>query len=444
MLHAVVLLALAASAPAATLDVGPNHAFARIEDANAQAQPGDVILVHSPADGRPYPQVAVLVRQKGLTFRAAPAKPTDRVALSGEGFAYTGSGRTPRAIFQFEPGADDCVLEGFDLSRAHNASHNGAGVRINQANHIRIRDCIIHDNDMGIMSNGDGTPSTAVDQRIENCVIHHNGDPGEPGQNHNLYLGGTSVTLSACAVHHSLTGHNVKSRAHHTRVEYCYIHDSANREFDLVDAGDTQRPDSDAVLMGNVIVKDPKCAGNRGVIHFGQDGGRNHRGTLYLAFNTITTPFISPVVDLSAPDAKAILIGNLVTNVGPRQSGQQIAEVRKGAKLTAISGAHNWFCGDFARSAESLRPNLDPETNRFQRSAEPLFRSPEQHDYSLTPAVAKTATVPAEVLKALKLPPVPGMPAANVEPPLKWQYHHLAGKEPRTNQASVELGAVAQ
>ena len=165
-------------------------------------------------------------------------------------------------------------------------------MRINQANHVTVRNCSIHDNDMGIMSNGDGSLATAVDQRIEECRIYRNGDPAEPGHNHNLYLGGTSVTLRFCEIHHSLTGHNVKSRAHYTRVEYCYVHHSANREFDLVDAAETARPQSDAVLLGNIIVKDPQCKGNRAVIHFGQDGGKEHNGTLYLAFNTIVTPFI--------------------------------------------------------------------------------------------------------------------------------------------------------
>ena len=240
---------------------------------------------------------------------AFPAAAKPYVAISGQGFDYSGAGSTPRAIFQFNPGADNCTLEGFELSGAHNSSHNGAGVRINQANHVAIRNCSIHDNDMGIMSNGDGSLATAVDQRIEECRIYRNGDPTEPGYNHNLYLGGTSVTLRFCEIHHSLTGHNVKSRAHHTRVEYCYVHHSANREFDLVDAAETARPQSDAVLLGNIIVKDPKCSGNRAVIHFGQDGGKGHNGTLYLAFNTIVTPFISPVVELSAAGAKARLAG---------------------------------------------------------------------------------------------------------------------------------------
>ncbi len=206
----------------------------------------------------PYERTAVYVRQERLTFRAVPAEGSRWVKVDGSGFDYSGRGSTPRAIFQFNAGTDHCVLEGFELCGAHNDSHNGAGVRINQANHVIVRNCSIHDNDMGIMSNGDGSPERGVNQLIEFCEIHHNGDPADPGYNHNLYLGGTSVTLRFCEVHSSLTGHNVKSRAHHNRVEYCYVHDSANREFDLVDAADTARPDSHAVLLGNIIVKAPQ------------------------------------------------------------------------------------------------------------------------------------------------------------------------------------------
>jgi hypothetical protein len=312
----VVVLLMVATASAATLEVGPGKRFARIEDANAQAQPGDVILVYPLADGQPYRQTAVFVRQPRLTFRAVPEEGSSGVKIDGSGFDYSGRGSTPRAIFQFNPGTDHCVLEGFELTGASNGSHNGAGVRINQANHVTIRHCSIHGNDMGIMSNGDGSLDRGVDQWIEFCRIHHNGSTADPGYNHNLYLGGTSVTMRFCEVHSSLTGHNYKSRAHFNRIEYCYLYDSANREFDLVDGADTTRSGSHAVLVGNLIVKDPNCRGNRAVIHFGQDGGREHDGTLYLRFNTVVTPFLAPVIELSAAKARAELIGNIIWDGG--------------------------------------------------------------------------------------------------------------------------------
>jgi hypothetical protein len=435
---ALVTLAGPCPASAATWEVGPGKPFSRIEEAAAKAQAGDVILVYPRAGGKPYDKTAVFVRQKNLTFRgvAGPDKDKPYVAISGQGFDFSGAGSTPRAIFQFNPGADSCTLEGFDLSGAHNSSHNGAGVRINQANHVAVRKCSIHDNDMGIMSNGDGSLATAVDQRIEECRIYHNGDPAEPGNNHNLYLGGTSVTLRFCEIHHSITGHNVKSRAHYTRVEYCYVHHSANREFDLVDAAETARSQSDAVLLGNIIAKDPKCSGNRAVIHFGQDGGKAHNGTLYLAFNTIVTPFIAPVVELSTSGAKARLVGNVLAS-GARQAGQKVAAVRGGATMPNIDGEANWFCGDFS----AQETGLDGKRNHFEPAGD-LFFGARDNNYRLPPKVAQRMIVPlSSTAVTLELPPAPGMPDTAALRPLEWQYHHPAGSEKRPTEQSVTAGA---
>lgn len=426
-------------ADAATLEVGPGKRFGQIEQANALAQPGDVVLVYPQPANHPYEKTAVFVRQKNLTFRAVPSHGRRWVPVSGQGFNYSGVGSTPRAIFQFNRGTDGCILEGFELLGAHNDSHNGAGVRINQANHVAIRNCSIHNNDMGIMSNGDGTPATAVDQRIEFCEIHHNGDQKQPGQNHNLYLGGTSVMLRFCEVHHSLTGHNVKSRAHDTRVEYCYVHDSANREFDLVDDRDTARPDSHAVLLGDIIVKDPKCSGNHAVIHFGQDGGRDHGGTLYLLFNTVITPFVSPVVELSAPNAKARLVGNLVSDGGQRQHGQQVASVRGGARTQNVTGNENWFSGDFGNK---IGTGIEPKTNLFQRAAAPLFANAAGHDYHLTDEALRVAKSTMSADK-IEVPAAPGVTTTENEPPLAWQYRHPAGKEKRSAARELMRGAYA-
>ncbi len=431
------LLLVGAVAEGDTLEVGSGKQFARIEDANAAARPGDVVLVY-PLDGnRPYEETAVYVRQPQLTFRAAAGEGKSRVKISGKGFDYSGRGSTPRAIFQFNAGADGCLLEGFELTDAHNGSHNGAGVRINQANHVTIRNCEIHGNDMGVMSNGDGTKARGLDQRIEHCLIHHNGSFEDPGYNHNLYLGGTSVALRFCEVHHSLTGHNVKSRAHHTRVEYCYIHDSANREFDLVDAADTERPESHAVILGCIVVKDPQSKGNRTVLHFGQDGGREHDGTVTLAFNTIQTPFISPVVDLSTPKAKARLIGNLVTDGGRRQANQTVLKVTKGAKPENASGEWNVFGGDFHVLSEAA---FDSKKNLFRRFDEPLFMDPGGNDYRLRPGPAGTLAIDTARVK-LQLPDFPGGDAEVFSTPLAWQYVHPAASEARRSGSKVTLGA---
>jgi len=238
-----------------------------------------------------------------------------------------------------------------------------------------------------------------------------------------VVLGGASVTLSYCEVHHSTVGHNVKSRAHHTRIEYSYIHDSANREFDLVDDRETAFAESHAVLLGNVIVKARDLKGNKTVIHFGQDGGKEHDGTLYLVHNTIVTPYISAVVDLSARRAKAYVLGNLIHDGGSGQRGQTLAAARGGAELSVVTAAHNWLAAGFAGGAGGPSPS---------------FAGASQHDYRLRadPAAVVGVGVP---ISEVKLPSVPG--STRAEPPLRWQYRHPAAKEPRARRERPCVGA---
>lgn len=424
----VTTLSLVAPCSAATITVGPGGKFTRMEEALAKAAPGDEILVSPLPDGKPYEKVALLVTKPRLTIKAAADKPgSPRVALSGKGFDYSGRGSVPRAIVQFDKGADGCVVEGFDLSLAHNESHNGAGVRINQANDVTIRNCRIHHNDMGIMSNGDGTPQTAVNQSIERCLIDSNGDAAQPGYNHNLYLGGTSVRLVACEVHSSVTGHNVKSRAHRTMVLYSYIHDSANREFDLVDAkGDTTAAESHAWLVGNVIVKAAKCTGNGGVIHFGQDGGNEHDGTLTLAHNTIVTPYTSPVVALSAAKAKVVLLNNIVWDAGTNRTGQKLVDLGKSPR-EAVSGSCNWLAAGFAPEAPALPLT---KTSIMKAGAAAPFTDAAKGDYRLVRAeqsiVDSGAALPPELLKLVAI----GNTLCQYKAPLSLEPRTSHGKNP--------------
>ena len=192
------------------------------------------------------------------------------------------------------------------------------------------------------------------------------------------------------------------------------------------------------MLLGNVIVKDPKCGGNHAVIHFGQDGGKPHDGTLHLAFNTVVTHFISPVVELSAAGAKARLLGNVVAS-GIRQAGQKVAGVRNGAAMQNIGGESNWFCGDFS----AQETGLDSKGNHFEALAGDLFLGPHDDNYRLPPQAAQRMTV-ASTAELLELPSVPGLPDTAILRPLDWQYHHPAGREKRPAEQSVTAGAFAR
>lgn len=422
-----------------TLEVGPGRSHERIEDALEAAQPGATILVYPRLEGVPYEQVACYVAKPDITLRAVPSEDGGHVTLSGEGFDYSGVGRTPRAIVQFMPGADRCRLEGFELHSASNGSHNGAGVRIAGANHVTISHCDIHGNDMGIMSNGDGTLERGLNQVIEYCHIHHNGNEEEPGLNHNLYLGGASVTVRYCEVSHSITGHNLKSRAHHTRVEACFLHDSSNRELDLVDGRETELEGSHAVLLANLIVKAEGMSGNRSVIHFGQDGGGARNGTLHLAFNTVVTPYRSPLVHLSAPGTSAVFVGNILWDRGAGGS-QVLVAATHGADLERVEGERNWLASGFEELGET---KLSRKTSFIaRRGANPGFVDAEEGDYRII-RKARRVLDAGPRRGDVSLPPVPGAapPAGDAEPFRAWEYGPGQTRVKRKDTGRLDLGA---
>ena len=312
----LMLICLGFRVSGKTLEVGPDKTYASLSRAVSEAVSGDTICVYPAPLSTSYPQVALRITCSNLTIRAIGA-----VVLDGEGFDYSGRGTTPRAIVQFDPGADNCILEGFTLIHARNSSYNGAGVRINQANGITIRSCTIRNNDMGVMSNGSVAQQRGMHQLIEECSITDNGSTLEPGFNHNLYLGGVDVTVRRCEIARAVTGHNLKSRAHVTIVEDCLIYHSANREVDIVDdAGNTDIPGSDAILRNNRIIKSKTCTGNRGVIHFGKDQRATRSGTLTLEGNMIETPYVTPIVIMSAGE-KVVFSNNQVHDFGAAQRG---------------------------------------------------------------------------------------------------------------------------
>lgn len=312
---ALVCIAAVLAAPSAALAVdivvGPGKEFVRIEDAVARAKPGDRVLVCQRENNAPYERVAVRLNKPGISIIASEPG----VRLSGESGDYSGIGSVPRAIVQFDPGSDGSSIAGFELAGARNASNNGAGVRINQADDVSVLDCDIHHNDMGIMSNGDNAGDGASRQLFQRCHIHHNGAIAEEGYSHNLYLGGVSATLSDCIVECSTAGHNVKSRARLTTIVHCLVRDSANREIDLVDAaGFTDRPDSGAAIINSVIIKRADSKGNRAVIHFGRDGGSDRMGCLRIVSTIIVTHYATPVVTLTTPHTSVETLTSLVVN----------------------------------------------------------------------------------------------------------------------------------
>ncbi len=377
-----LLTVVGQGAYARDLEVGEGKAFLSIEAAYKEAQPGDTILIHPLPEGRTYNKVALFVSKPRITFRGVPVllSTTSRLLpiLSGKGVNYTGVGQVPRAVLQFNASANECVVDNLEISGAHNDSHNGAAIRINEANQVAILNCDLHHNDMGIMSNGEVARNTGADTLIERCHIHHNGDTTDPGYNHNLYMGGTSVVITDCEIDHSVTGHNYKSRAHFNWISHCFIHDAANREVDLVDDKDnTTLPDSDTVIVGCIIVKAKEMQGNKTVIHWGQDGGNDHKGTLHLNHNTIVTPYISPVVDANAASTKTDMCYNLLIDGGNFQNGQVLVQLSSGAEWESVTGIGNVAASGFGEEKQCRQT----QTTLLPKNTNIPFRQPSKGDY---------------------------------------------------------------
>lgn len=397
------LLALTAAVGAAEVVVGPGRGLLRVEDGFKALKAGDTLVIHPAKDGKPYEGVALRVTLPEITIRGV-GDPADggRVVLSGAGFDYSGAGPVPRAIIEFAPEARGGRVENLRLTGARNQTGNGAGVRINAANGVTISDCEIDGNDMGVMSNG--RHDQMRDLLIEACHLHGNGANDHEGMSHNLYLGGASARLRGCLIERSADGHNLKSRTHTLLVEGCTIRDSANREADLVDAQDvTDRPGSLALFLGCLIAKDPQCAGNRGVIHFGQDGGADHRGAIWLIHCTVVTPFQSPVIELSAPSARANLVNDVIIDpsgggstrrlIGRRGPGPDQADVVAGLWLPYGYDAGPDAKGVITATLNQVPPVLDDGRPR-EDASNPLLGGGIPLDQTPLPLAALTADHP--------------------------------------------------
>ena len=230
-------------------------------------------------------------------------------------------------MFQIE--ANYITLENLEFQNARNGD-NGAGIRVTSGNNVTVRNCRITMCDMGIMSDNN---SNLV---IEASEIASNGTSLYDGYSHNFYLGGNSATVRFCYIHDSLYGQNFKTRAHYTELLYNYIADSQDGEVGLVDAAETAATNSQAVMIGNIIISKPRLSGyNTGrFIQFGQDSGGQHNGTLF-AFNNTFIAGDGRIQFLSANAAGATVVANNNVFYG---SDKIVGTLGGG-----ISGSNNWL-----------------------------------------------------------------------------------------------------
>src|SRR5215472_11672558 len=275
------MLALAAApAWATTYPVGPSRTYKSpcLLAAAVTLQPGDVVEVDQGTYTDACQLTASGTAAMPITLRGVPGP---RPVFDATGLDLSGSGSVPRAIFQFTGGSHWRVSH-LELKNATNASANGAAFRVTAgALDIVIDDVSVHDCQDGFMSDGAATLTVTASD------VFHNG--AGDGFSHNFYVQGQSIVLVGNHIHDSNAGQNVKVRSHDAFIAYNLIENAGNYEIDLIqNPPQTDAPNANAILIGNVIIRPPSADNNSQVIVWGTDNaaetGRN--GSLYAFSNT--------------------------------------------------------------------------------------------------------------------------------------------------------------
>src|SRR5499433_82011 len=207
--------------------------------------------------------------------------PGPRPVFDATGLDLSGAGSVPRAIFQFTGGSHWRVSH-LELKNAANRSANGAAFRVTAgALDVIIDDVSVHDCQDGFMSDGAATLTVRASD------VFHNG--AGDGFSHNFYVQGQSIVLIGNHIHDSKNGQNVKVRSHDALIAYNLIENAGNSEIDLIqNPPQTDAPNANATLIGNVIVRPATADNNSQVIVWGSDNpsdtGRN--GSLFAINNT--------------------------------------------------------------------------------------------------------------------------------------------------------------
>ena len=271
---------MAPAAWATTYPVGPSRTWTSpcALAAGVALQPGDVVEV-DPGTYTDACQLTASGSQAMPIVLRGVAGP--RPVFDATGLDLSGAGSVPRAIFQFT-GGSHWLVQHLELKNAANSSANGAAFRVTAgAVDITIEDVSVHDCQDGFMSDGAATLTVSASE------VFHNG--AGDGYSHNFYVQGQSIALVGNHIHDSAGGQNVKVRSHDAFIAYNLIENAGNYEIDLIqNPPQTDAPNANVILIGNVIVRPATADNNSQVILWGSDNpadtGRN--GSLYAIDDT--------------------------------------------------------------------------------------------------------------------------------------------------------------
>ena len=277
----LLVLALAAiPARATTYPVGASRAYKSpcLLVADVVLQPGDIVEIDPGTYSDACQLTASGTAAMPIVLRGVPGP---RPVFDAAALDLSGAGSVPRAIFQFT-GGSHWRVQHLELKNAKNGSKNGAAFRLTAgALDVIIDDVSVHDCQDGFMSDGAATLTVRASD------VFHNG--AGDGFSHNFYVQGQSIVLIGNHIHDSVGGQNVKVRSHDAFIAYNLIENAGNYEIDLIqNPPQTDAPNANAILIGNVIIRPPSADNNSQVILWGTDNAADaaRNGSLYALSNT--------------------------------------------------------------------------------------------------------------------------------------------------------------
>lgn len=303
---------------------------------------------------------------------------------------------------------------------------NAAAIYVEKAEHLVVRDCVIHDSGNGVFTGGFG--GLTRDLLLERNRFFDNGIVGSAFQ-HNTYTTAIGMVYQFNrfgALRAGADGNNLKDRSAGLVVRYNWIEDG-NRQLDLVDGEAAVAADpsyDETFVYGNVLIESDG-EGNSQVAHYGGDGGdtsRYRKGMLHFFHNTVvsTRSGNTTLVRLSTQDESADVRNNVLYVAA---DGSRLAMLSSAGALTL---RRNWTKPGWRDSHSGLTGTIDDNGSGIA-TADPGFVDEAAQNFRPTGPPLIDAGV--------------SLPIALASYPVRFHYLRHQASEPRPDDDMPDLGA---
>jgi len=256
--------------------VGPARECTDLQAAAFMVQAGDMVLV----DDDYYHKGSLILPFSGeaglpIIFKGI-AKEGKRPVIDGE-----------FEIFAVEASGHYTIFEGFEVKNAAKA-----GI-CHHSHKLEIRDCVIHECLMGILSDQD---IGMGDCEIDRCELYDN---GHEMYSHQIYMAtddarfpGSVIKIHDCHIHDALGGNNIKSRAYRNEIYNNRVTNAFYHNMELIGPDPEFNPMDCTQLPHNSDVWDNYFENSRWYqCRCGGDGTGDSHGTFRFINNTFVSNF---------------------------------------------------------------------------------------------------------------------------------------------------------